>query len=305
MFVYINHPMCKEHDNGLGHPENAERYSRVEDALLSARLLDYVLSREARQATDEDILRAHTPQFLEVLKRNIPTKGLVKIDHDTALSPKSLLAARYGSGSVLEAVDMIFNNQAQRAFCNVRPPGHHAETHSPMGFCILNHVAIGAAYALAEYDLERIAILDIDVHHGNGTESYIKQEARVHLISNFESGIYPFTPPESEHENLMKIPLPSQTDGETWLAAWNQAWLLLQQIKPQLIIVSAGFDGHQMDPLANWNLHETDYQTWTQTLVQQANQLCEGRIISVLEGGYNLTALGLSVTAHVKALAEL
>jgi acetoin utilization deacetylase AcuC-like enzyme len=297
--------MCKEHDNGWGHPENAERYSRIEDALLSARLLDYVLTRDARQATDEDILRVHTPQLLEVLKRNIPSEGHVKLDDDTALSPKTLEAARYASGAVLEAIDAIMAGQAQRAFCNVRPPGHHAEVQSPMGFCIFNHVAIGAAYALEKYGLQRIAILDIDVHHGNGTESYIRHQPRVSLISNFESGLYPFTAEKSDLDNMLKLPLPANTVGETWLEAWHQAWWFLQQAQPQLILVSAGFDGHQMDPLAHWNLHETDYQAWTQALIQQANQLCEGRIVSVLEGGYDLTALGLSVTAHVKALAEL
>lgn len=305
MFLYVSHPMCKQHDNGWGHPENAERYSRIEDALLSARLLDYVLSRDARQATDEDILRVHTPQLLEVLKRNLPTEGHVKLDEDTALSPKTLEAARYASGAVLEAIDAIMTGQAQRAFCNVRPPGHHAEVQSPMGFCIFNHVAIGAAYAMATYGLERIAILDIDVHHGNGSESYIRHEPRVSLISNFESGLYPFTAEQSDLDNMLKLPLPANTDGESWLKAWHQAWWFLQQAQPQLILVSAGFDGHQMDPLAHWRLHEIDYQAWTQALIEQANQLCEGRIVSVLEGGYDLTSLSLSVVAHVKALAEL
>lgn len=305
MFLYISHPMCKEHNNGWGHPENAERYSRIEDALLSARLLDYVLSREARQANDEDILRVHTPHFLKVLTDAIPETGSVKLDEDTALSPMSLVAARYASGAVLEAVDAVLSGEVKRAFCNVRPPGHHAEVDKPMGFCLLNHVAIGAAYALEHYDLERIAILDIDVHHGNGTESYVRQEPRVTFISNFESGIYPFTENQSDFANQLKLPMPAQTSGETWLETWHQAWCFLQAAKPQLIFISAGFDGHQMDPLAHWNLHEKDYQAWTQRVVEQANQLCEGRIISTLEGGYDLTALGLSVVAHVKTLADL
>lgn len=305
MFLYVSHPMCKEHDNGWGHPENAERFSRIEDALINARLLDYVLTRDARQATDEDILRVHTPKFLQILTDAIPDSGLVKLDDDTALSPKSLEAARHGSGAVLDAIDAIMAGQAQRAFCNVRPPGHHAEVHSPMGFCLINHVAIGAAYAMAKHGLERIAILDIDVHHGNGTESYVRHEPRVSFISNFESGIYPFTATESDLAHQLKLPLPANTDGKTWLEAWQQAWLFLEQAQPELILVSAGFDGHQMDPLAHWSLHERDYQAWTEQLIQQANRLCEGRIVSVLEGGYDLTALGLSVVAHVKALAEL
>lgn len=305
MFLYVSHPMCKEHNNGWGHPENAERFSRIEDALLSARLLDYVLSREARQASDEDILRVHTPHFLKALSDAIPETGLVKLDEDTALSPMSLVAARYASGAVLEAVDAVLSGEVTRAFCNVRPPGHHAEVHKPMGFCLLNHVAIGAAYALAQYGLERIAILDIDVHHGNGTESYIRHEPRVTLISNFEIGIYPFSDNESDLPNELKLPMPAQTGGETWLQNWNQAWCFLDAAQPQLIFISAGFDGHQMDPLAHWNLHERDYQAWTQMAVEKANQLCEGRIISTLEGGYNLTSLGLSVVAHVKTLADL
>lgn len=305
MFLYVSHPMCKEHNNGWGHPENAERFSRIEDALLSARLLDYVLSREARQATDEDILRVHTPHFLKVLSEAIPETGSVKLDEDTALSPLSLVAARYASGAVLEAVDAVLSGEAKRAFCNVRPPGHHAEVHKPMGFCLLNHVAIGAAYALEQYDLERIAILDIDVHHGNGTESYVRHEPRVTFISNFETGIYPFCDNDSVVANELKLPMPAQIGGETWLENWQQAWSFLEAAQPQLIFISAGFDGHQMDPLAHWNLHERDYQAWTKMVVEKANQLCDGRIISTLEGGYDLTSLGLSVVAHVKTLADL
>lgn len=305
MFLYLSHPLCKQHDNGPDHPENAERFSRIEDALMSARILDYVLTREPRQATDEDILRVHTPHFLTTLKNAIPQHGYVKLDEDTALNPHSLDSARYASGAVLEAVDAIMNAQAQRAFCNVRPPGHHAEVHQPMGFCIINHVALGAAYALAHYKLNSVAILDIDIHHGNGTESYIATEPRVTFISNFESGIYPFTTPDSEYAHQLKLPLPSQTEGEAWLAAWQQAWPKLQAAQPDLIFVSAGFDGHQLDPLGHWRLHERDYQVWTQQLIEQANHLCQGRIISVLEGGYDLNALTLSVTAHVKALAEI
>lgn len=306
MFLYVSHPMCKQHDNGWGHPENAERYSRVEDALLSARLLDYVMSKEARQANDEDILGAHTEHFLKTLKAVIPQEGLITLDDDTALSPQSLEAARYGSGAVLDAIDAIMTNQVQRAFCNIRPPGHHAEVHKPMGFCLLNHVAIGAAYALKHYGLERVAILDIDIHHGNGTESYIRTEPRVTLISNFESGIYPFTDPHTDLPNHLKLPMPANTTGAQWLDTWNElGWPFLQAARPQLIIVSAGFDGHQMDPLGHWKLHERDYQAWTEQLIAQANTLCEGRIVSVLEGGYDLIALGLSVVAHVKALADI
>jgi acetoin utilization deacetylase AcuC-like enzyme len=306
MFLYLSHPLCKQHDNGCGHPENAERFSRIEDALMSARLLDYVLSREPRQATDTDILRVHTPHFLKVLTDAIPQQGLVKLDDDTALSPHSLEAARYASGAVLDAIDAIMAGEAQRAFCNTRPPGHHAEVHKPMGFCLLNHVAIGAAYAFARHGLQRVAILDIDIHHGNGTESYARLEPRLTFISNFESGLYPFTPETSDLANQLKLPLPAQTGGAQWLQAWQeQAWPFLQAAKPELIIVSAGFDGHQMDPLGHWSLHERDYQAWTNALIEQANQLCQGRIVSVLEGGYDLTALPLSVIAHVKALAEL
>ena len=306
MFAYVTHPMCKQHDNGAGHPENAERYSRIEDALMSSRLLDYVLMRDARQAQDEDILRVHTPHYLQVLKSAVPTAGLVKLDDDTALSPQSLVAARYAAGAVLEAVDCVMAGQAQRAFCNVRPPGHHAEVARPMAFCLLNNVAIGAAYALEKYGLNRVAILDIDVHHGNGTESYARIEPRVCLISSFESDVYPFTDPNSDMANQVKIALPANTEGEAFLQAWQtQGWTYLSEFKPDLILVSAGFDGHQMDPLAHWRLHERDYQMWTQTLIEQANRLCQGRVISVLEGGYDLTALSLSVVSHIKTLAEL
>lgn len=305
MLMYITHPDCQCHDNGCDHPENAQRYAQVEDALHSAQLMDYILYRQARQATDEDILRVHTPHFLETLKKHIPQQGLVSLDEDTGLSPQSLESARYASGAVLTAVDALMQGEAQRAFCNVRPPGHHAEVQAPMGFCIVNNVAIGAAYAKARYDLNKIAILDIDVHHGNGTESYVRLEPSVYLVSNFQTDLYPFTRPESDLINMYKIALPAQTTGDAWLAAWQGAWQWLDEVKPELIFVSAGFDGHSMDPMANWQLHETDYGRWTQQLIAYANCWCQGRVISVLEGGYNLTALGLSVRAHVKVLAEL
>lgn len=305
MLVYVTHPDCQCHDNGCDHPENAQRYAQVEDALYSAQLMDYILYRQARQASDEDILRVHTPHFLATLKKHIPTIGLVGLDDDTGLSPGTLDAARFASGAVLTAVDAVMQGEAQRAFCNVRPPGHHAEVDAPMAFCIVNNVAIGAAYAKAEYGLNKIAILDIDVHHGNGTESYVRIEPSVYLISNFQTDAYPFVSGESDLDNMYKIALPAQTTGDAWHAAWQDAWAWLQDIQPDLLFVSAGFDGHSMDPMANWQLHETDYAQWTHELVRQANALCQGRVISVLEGGYNLTSLGLCVRAHVKALAEL
>lgn len=305
MLAYLSHPKSKLHTNGEDHPESSARYGRVEDGLISAGLLDYVLSYEPRRAEDTDILRVHTREMLSHLKKISPLEGLVTLDDDTALSPDTLEAAYYASGAVLDAVDLVLGGQANKAFCNIRPPGHHAEVDRAMGFCIFNHVAVGSAYALDRYGLDRVAILDIDVHHGNGTESYVRQEERAFLVSNFQTGIYPFNPDASDLPNMLNISLPAHTTGEEWLAAWQPAWKKLQEFQPELIFVSAGFDGHQMDEMAHWKLHENDYAEWTRQLLEQAKMLCNGRIISVLEGGYNLLSLDLSVRAHIKTLSEL
>lgn len=304
--IYFSHPLCQAHDNGGDHPETAQRVSRIEDALISNRLLDFVLMREPRKATDEDVLRVHTLAHWENLKRESPKERIVYLDAETALAPGTLDAALYASGAVLDSVDALMKNQAITAFCNVRPPGHHAEVDRSMGFCIINHVAIGAAYALERYGLERVAILDFDVHHGNGTETYAEIEPKVFFASSFENDIYPFSSAHSAYENIVKMPLSSGTNDEAFLTAWREkVWPKLRALKPQLIILSAGFDAHRWDLIANLDVSEQGFSLWTKELMSLANEVCDGRVISVLEGGYELPSLVSSVVAHFKALADL
>ncbi|WP_319557885.1 histone deacetylase family protein [Thiomicrorhabdus sp.] len=306
MFLYISHPKCKLHDNGWGHPENSQRTARIEDQLIAQRLFDFMLTKEARKAEVADVVRVHTEHYWNVLLRNLPEEGVVRIDDDTVLSPGSLEAALYASGAVLDAVDAVMENRASGVFCNVRPPGHHAEVHQPMGFCIVNNIAIGAAYALDKFGLQRVAILDIDVHHGNGTDSYIHQEPKASLISSFEEGLYPFTPLESDVANLLKLGLKAGDGSAEFMLLWeNQAWPFLREFQPELILVSAGFDTHRADPLAHINLREDDFAIWANSLKALLPEIGNPKVVSVLEGGYDLNALGSSAAAYIKAMAGL
>lgn len=304
--IYFSHPVCQLHDNGGYHPESAERITRIEDALISNRLLEFALMEQPRKAEVKDVLRVHTPEVWQQLVDLQKEGEIVRLDEDTAVSPHSLDAALYASGAVLDAIDALMDKRATTAFCNIRPPGHHAEVDRAMGFCLVNHVAIGAAYALEIYGLQRVAILDFDVHHGNGTESYAEREDRVLFCSSFEVGIYPFSKPTSDKDNIIKMPLHRGDGDRTFLDSWErEAWPKIRAFKPELIIVSAGFDAHRWDHIANLDFSESGYGQWTHRLRELADELCEGKIVSVLEGGYDLNSLSSSVVAHYKALADL
>ncbi len=304
MFLYLSSAICQKHNNSWGHPESPERIVHIEQALQDSGMMQYAIAQPFSPATDTDVLRVHHPKVWQTLKDNLPQNGFVKIDEDTGMNPYSLDAALMASGAMLAAIDGVMNNQAKTAFCNIRPPGHHAEIKRPMGFCLINHIAIGAAYALDKYNLERIAIVDFDVHHGNGTEDYIRQEPRVSFVSSFQENIFPFTNPISDIDNMLKLPLKTQSDGKVFMNGWQEGFEFVRNFKPQLILVSAGFDAHQKDPLASLNLTEDDFYHWTQQLVEIADNVCEGKIVSTLEGGYDLEALANSATAHVKALLK-
>ena len=304
--IYFSHPVCQLHNNGSEHPEAAERLSRIEDTLIEKRLLDFVLVKEPRAATVQDILRVHSDWHWHHLLDSVNPDKIVHLDNDTNLSKDSIDAALYASGAVLDSVDALLKGDAGVAFCNVRPPGHHAEVDRAMGFCLINHVAIGAAYAIDNYGLERVAILDFDVHHGNGTESYARQQPKLLFASSYEEDIYPFPTLENPQENLIKMPLKRGDGDEAFLNAWrSQVWPRLREWQPQLIILSAGFDAHRWDPLAGLDVSEAGFNQWTHELRALADELCGGKVISVLEGGYELTSLALSVVAHFKALTDL
>lgn len=306
MMIYLSHPVCQQHDNGADHPEKAQRLARVEDALIFNRLLDFVLQETPRKATDADVLRVHTPELWATLKNATDPDKIVYLDQETAVAPHSIDAALYASGAVLDAIDALMTNQAVSAFCNVRPPGHHAEVDQAMGFCLINHVAIGAAYAIDKYNLKRVAILDFDVHHGNGTESFANQESRVLFCSSYEQDIYPFAEPKTDKPNIIKMPLARGTHDQEFLDVWREhVWQELKAYQPELIILSAGFDAHRWDLMANLDISTEGFSQWTNELREIAEEVCQGRVVSVLEGGYDIRALSDSVVAHFKALAHI
>ncbi|WP_040727750.1 histone deacetylase family protein [Thiomicrorhabdus sp. Kp2] len=306
MNLYITSGKCILHDNGVYHPEMGERLKRIQDYLISSQLYDWFLHADSRAATNEEIALFHHPELITLLEQSTPEQGVVEVAEDIHLCKDSVNAARHAVGAVLDAVDAVQTGKAKRVFCNVRPPGHHAEYNESKGFCLFNNVAVGAAYALAKYGLKRVAIVDFDVHHGNGTEDFVRREPRAFLASSFEHPLYPFSEPSSDIENMVTMPLIKFSKSEEFKQAWSEKGLpALDLFAPELIIISAGFDGHALDPLGNLQLHESDYVWITQELIKLANKHCEGKMISVLEGGYDLGALRVSATEHIKSLFEL
>jgi acetoin utilization deacetylase AcuC-like enzyme len=316
MNLYITHSLCHLHDNGEDHPEIAQRLSRIQDQLISNQLFDWFSHAQSRAASDAELCLAHDPTLLEWIKHNLPSPNaevgaqanqrVVSLGDDVHLSSGSLLAARHAAGAVLDGIDAVTDGGYQRVFCNVRPPGHHAHYAKSSGFCLFNNVAVGAAYAFQYHGYERVAIIDFDVHHGDGTEDFARREPRVWFASSFEADIYPFTSPTSDLPNMLKRPLPKGCDSEGFRQAWSeQTFTALAAFNPQLILVSAGFDAHALDSMSYLRLHENDYFWITQKIVEVAKQCAHGKVVSVLEGGYDLGALSLSAREHIKALFEL
>jgi acetoin utilization deacetylase AcuC-like enzyme len=302
--IYYTHPLFLEHDTGPGHPECADRL-RVINAALSSPEFAALVQREAPCATREQVELVHTKSYIARLEALAPHSGRVYLDNDTPLSPASLDAARHAAGACCAAVDAVCSTPNTRAFCAVRPPGHHAEPDHGMGFCLFNNVAIAAAWGLHRHKLERIAIVDFDVHHGNGTAVAFVNQPAVLYASTHQHPCYPNTGAATETGcgNTINIPLPAGTDSAHFRSAIT--WRLLPALhnfKPQLLLISAGFDAHRLDPLAQINLETEDYGWLTEQLMQVAVQHAQGRVVSVLEGGYHLEALAASVVEHVRAL---
>jgi acetoin utilization deacetylase AcuC-like enzyme len=257
------------------------------------------------QATREQIERVHEAAYVDEVFESAPEEGLVWLDGDTAMNPHSLEAALHAAGANVQAVDMLMAGEARRAFCAVRPPGHHAGPDRTMGFCIFNNVAVGAAHAIAAHGLERVAIVDFDVHHGNGTEDIFSGDNRVLMCSTFQHPFYPGTGAGDTAPNIVNCPLPAMTDGADFRATLRAHWLpVLEAFEPQLILVSAGFDGHIEDDMAQMRLREPDYEWVTLEICDLADRHAEGRVVSTLEGGYNLSALGRSVAVHIRAMMD-
>ncbi|MEZ5525089.1 MAG: histone deacetylase family protein [Pseudomonadales bacterium] len=296
----ISHPDCSLHDMGNSHPESPERLRAIEQHFQDTCLVQDVIELEARPATREQVLRAHPQSHVDYVLDLAPEEGLVALDPDTRLCPHSLSAANLAAGSIVQACDDVMNGDYQRAFCAVRPPGHHAEADTSMGFCIYNGIAIGARHAQVEHGLERIAILDFDVHHGNGTVDIFKDDPSVLVCSSFQHPFYPYKYFDIDRPNIVNTPLESGTRGEAFRNAVERDWLpALNRHRPQLILVSAGFDAHRDDPLAGLNLLESDYAWVTDLICHAANDYSQGRVISVLEGGYNPEVLARCALEHV------
>lgn len=309
----FSHPMCNKHIMDLDHPECPARLHQINDQLIASGL-ESVLSFAQGTAIDiEHLYHAHSNIYVDELiqkdnalaqRTEYETNPHVWLDDDTIMMSASLKSALYAAGCAKDAVDEVFTTDNRRAFCATRPPGHHATHTSAMGFCLLNNVAVAATYAMREYAVERVAIIDFDVHHGNGTEDIFKHDDRVMFCSSFQHPFYPFGGIEEQPAHFKPVPLKAGTNSADWRAAVSHWFAEIADFDPDLILISAGFDAHQEDDLGHIRLVESDYAWITEQLVTLANAHSQGRIVSVLEGGYALSALGRSVVTHVKALVD-
>lgn len=304
--AYITHPICLEHNMGYDHPESPERLLAIKDQLIASGIFPFLQQYEAPRATHAQLARVHAESYIHAIEAAAPHSGLISLDADTFMNPFTLEAAFHAAGALVLATDLVITGQVENAFCNVRPPGHHATYDQAMGFCFFNNVAVGAAHAMAQHGLERVAIVDFDVHHGNGTENIFKNDPRVMLCSTFQHPFYPYCGANSSNDHIINVPLAAHTDGQGFRSAVSQYWLpALEAFRPEMIFISAGFDAHREDTLAHLNLIEADYAWVTGQIKTIAEKYAQKRIVSALEGGYALHALGRSVTAHIRALCDL
>ncbi|MEI7804232.1 MAG: histone deacetylase family protein [Hyphomicrobiales bacterium] len=303
--LLISHPAYLNHLTPSGHPERPDRL-RVVEQVLEAERFQPLAREQAPAASLETIALCHPMEYVEMIRDNVPEDGLVRLDADTTMSPGSFEAALRAAGGATLAVDEVMNQKASNAFLAARPPGHHAETTRPMGFCIFNHAAIAARYVQKRFGLDHVAVVDFDVHHGNGTQEIFWADKSVMYCSTHEMPLYPGTGSTSErgeHNNIVNAPLRAGDGGVQFRQAFESIILpRLREFKPEFMLISAGFDAHTRDPLANLNLVEADYTWVTQRLMEVADASAQGRIVSVLEGGYDLEGLSGSVAAHVTAL---
>ena len=296
------HPACLRHDTGPGHAERPERLTAVVEALGAS--FATLAWRDAPAASRGQLLRVHDARLLDEVLETHPA-ARIALDPDTVLSPHSAEAALRAAGAAVAAVDAVLGGEALRAFCAVRPPGHHATAGTAMGFCLFNNIAVAARHALDARGLERVAVVDFDVHHGNGTQAIFEHDPRVLFASSHQWPLYPGTGARNETGagNILNAPLPPDVDGAAFRAAWRERLLpAVDAFRPQLLLVSAGFDAHARDPLAQLRLQADDYAWITAELVALADRHCGGRIVSSLEGGYDLVALAESSVAHLRAL---
>lgn len=299
----ISHPDCILHEASAHHPERPERVQVIQEAFKHFPFNTKTKFNLAPLATYEQLISVHDKDYVDWIMSIAPKTDCIAIDEDTGMNPHTLQAALRAAGSVPFAVDSVMSGEAQVAFCNVRPPGHHAERDKAMGFCFFNNVAIGAMHALTHYPIKRVAIIDFDVHHGNGTQNIFQHDKRVMYCSSFEHPFYPGYDSEMDNEHILSVPLEAGTGGELFRDKLKAAWFArLAAFQPQFIFFSAGFDAHVNDPLADLNVTVEDYVWLTTQIAKIAKVHCDGKMVSVLEGGYNLDALAQCAPAHVNAM---
>ena len=301
---YLTHPDCALHEMGPGHFEQPERIRAIHQALQERGLLQRMRALEPRPASREHLLQVHTPAHLDALEKRQPQPGQYQaLDADTVMNSHTWRAALLAAGAGVLAVDEVMAGRSQRAFCNIRPPGHHAERDRAMGFCVLNNVAVAAAHALHQHGLKKVAIVDFDVHHGNGTENIFHDDPRVMLCSTFQSPLYPYLGEKTGNEHIINVPLWARTNSMTYRTTFTARIIPpLKAFQPELVLFSAGFDAHQDDPLASLLLVDDDYDWITRTVLETTAASAKGRAVSLLEGGYHLPALASSASRHVGAL---
>lgn len=293
---------CVHHDVSAEHPENPDRLYAIDDQLLSSGLEMICQHTDAHQVKRENLALAHDPYYVDSIFERSPRTGVIWLEQDTGMTPITLSAALYAAGAGCEAVDWVMEGEDRQAFCPVRPPGHHAEYDNAMGFCLFNNIAVAARYALKQYELSRVAIIDFDVHHGNGTEHIVAGDKQIMMCSSFQHPFYPHSGYPVSASNILCAPLKAGCNGQEFREKVNYWFDALRNYHPELILISAGFDAHAEDAMGQLRLREDDYHWISKKLREVADEVCHGRMVSMLEGGYNHSALGRSVVAHIKGL---
>lgn len=304
--AFITHRDCWLHSMGGFHPESPDRLAAINDRLIAAGLDLYLTFHDAPLATEEQVCRAHDAAYYRQIVDSVPEHGIRHLDPDTAMCPATLQSALRSAGAGVLATDLVIGGQAENAFCAVRPPGHHAERGKAMGFCFFNNVAVAALHALEAHGLERVAVIDFDVHHGNGTEDIFRNDPRVMMASIFQHPFYPYSGADNKAEHMVNVPVPAGTRGDAFRQVVTDIWLpALRRHNPQMLFISAGFDAHYEDDMGSCGLVEADYAWVTEQLKALMAECGHQRIVSVLEGGYDLSAMSRSAVTHIKALADL